>query len=197
MMLKTIREHLQEMFHRAPIPKVTEDSTVQELLHHYPGILQFLERRYGIKDEPTIRHSSLKALTHHFGLPPAQIIFMEVQMQQRFSGVETLSAIEAKKLMESDPDLVILDVREEWEAKICRIEKSELLTPECLDKLLSDDFSKSTALLLYCHFGVRSLDAALFLKDRGFSRVYSLQGGIDAWSTQVDSNVKRYDAAYC
>jgi adenylyltransferase/sulfurtransferase len=44
----------------------------------------------------------------------------------------------------------------------------------------------------YCHHGIRSLSAANFLEQQGVTPVFSLAGGIDAWSLQVDSKVPRY-----
>lgn len=43
-----------------------------------------------------------------------------------------------------------------------------------------------------CHHGVRSLQVARFLHSNGFSQVVNIDGGIDAWSTEVDSTVARY-----
>lgn len=43
-----------------------------------------------------------------------------------------------------------------------------------------------------CHHGVRSQTAARFLERNGYTEVLSLDGGIDAWSTQVDATVPRY-----
>jgi rhodanese-related sulfurtransferase len=46
--------------------------------------------------------------------------------------------------------------------------------------------------VVYCHVGARSAQAAVWLKASGWSRVRSLAGGIDAWSEQVDPEVPRY-----
>jgi rhodanese-related sulfurtransferase len=43
-----------------------------------------------------------------------------------------------------------------------------------------------------CHSGVRSRRVAEFLQGNGFTNVFNLEGGIDAWSTQIDSRVPRY-----
>jgi rhodanese-related sulfurtransferase len=39
---------------------------------------------------------------------------------------------------------------------------------------------------------MRSAQAARLLQQRGFANVYNLQGGIDAWSDQIDPNVPKY-----
>jgi rhodanese-related sulfurtransferase len=43
-----------------------------------------------------------------------------------------------------------------------------------------------------CHHGMRSLQVATYLTQSGFADVVNLQGGIDAWSQQVDASVPRY-----
>ena len=47
-------------------------------------------------------------------------------------------------------------------------------------------------MVVYCHHGIRSQSAAAFLERTGIKEVYSLTGGIDAWSCEVDPTVPRY-----
>jgi len=46
--------------------------------------------------------------------------------------------------------------------------------------------------VVYCHHGQRSDAAARALMGFGFTRVRNLVGGIDRWSREVDSGVRRY-----
>ena len=48
------------------------------------------------------------------------------------------------------------------------------------------------ALIVYCHHGVRSLQVVAWLRDRGIFCCYSMAGGIDRWSREVDAMVPRY-----
>lgn len=41
---------------------------------------------------------------------------------------------------------------------------------------------ESLPIVVYCHHGMRSLQAVQYLRDRGHAETYSLSGGIDAWS---------------
>jgi rhodanese-related sulfurtransferase len=47
-------------------------------------------------------------------------------------------------------------------------------------------------LIVHCHSGRRSAQAVQLLKQRGFTKVYNLEGGIDAWSEFIDPNVPKY-----
>jgi len=47
-------------------------------------------------------------------------------------------------------------------------------------------------LVLVCHHGGRSAQAAAWLAQNGFSRLHNLAGGIDAWARVVDPAMPRY-----
>jgi len=54
------------------------------------------------------------------------------------------------------------------------------------------DLARNTPIVLHCHHGVRSRSAAERLIGEGFTNVYNLEGGIDAWSRDVDPTIARY-----
>jgi rhodanese-related sulfurtransferase len=39
---------------------------------------------------------------------------------------------------------------------------------------------------------MRSMQVARFLQSNGFAQVINIDGGIDAWSAQVDASIPRY-----
>jgi rhodanese-related sulfurtransferase len=47
-------------------------------------------------------------------------------------------------------------------------------------------------ILIYCHHGIRSLHAVMYLAAKGFKRVMHLRGGLDAYSLRADPSVPRY-----
>ncbi|MGH8033490.1 MAG: Grx4 family monothiol glutaredoxin [Luteimonas sp.] len=51
---------------------------------------------------------------------------------------------------------------------------------------------KHTPLAFLCHHGARSAETAEHFRQLGFSEVYNLLGGIDAWSDTVDTSVPKY-----
>jgi len=98
---------------------------------------------------------------------------------------------ELKTRLDKGDKLVLLDVREPWEHALAKLDGSILIPlgtlPQSLAKL-----DKNTEIIAYCHHGMRSADATGFLVQQGFANVKNLVGGIDAWSTQVDTSVPRY-----
>ena len=196
-MLKNFRERFADLFSKdSESSPLNEDSSLHEIAAQHPDLYDFIERKYGIKPDPEDKVLPLKDFAEKFGLPPAAVLFMEVQMSDRAKLVHPISATDARALMLRDQTVRVLDVREDWEGKICGLPRSSPLNPELLDEILHQ-WDRNMPILLYCHYGIRSLDAATFLADRGFSQVFILEGGIEAWSRDVDPSVPRYDGAYC
>lgn len=105
--------------------------------------------------------------------------------------VEEVSAKELKALIGQKKDLVVLDVREETEYKICRIPGSKLIPLGQLPEFFSQ-LDPAKEMVVHCHHGGRSRKAIQFLKTKGFAKMKNLAGGIDAWSEDVDASVPRY-----
>ncbi|MCA1978275.1 MAG: sulfurtransferase [Thiobacillus sp.] len=86
---------------------------------------------------------------------------------------------------------VLLDVREPWEAGICRLPGSVLIPMRDLPARLAE-LNKDAETVVICHHGVRSYHAARYLETAGFSAVINLAGGMAAWSDEVDPAMPRY-----
>ncbi len=88
----------------------------------------------------------------------------------------------------------MIDVREPEEFALARIEGAQLIPmqsiPAELQELegLADDHD----LLLLCHHGVRSLQVVSWLRAHGVENCFSVLGGIDRWSREIDPEVPRY-----
>jgi len=99
-----------------------------------------------------------------------------------------LSPAEWKRIIEDDPDVVLLDVRNRFEsdagkfdrAVVCKIEHFREL-PAYLPAL---EPLKSRKVLMYCTGGIRCEKAASLLRERGFNDVYQLHGGIVSYQEQ-------------
>jgi rhodanese-related sulfurtransferase len=85
----------------------------------------------------------------------------------------------------------LLDVRTPEEYAIASVSGSVLVDQSVAQDILQS-WPKDTAIVTMCHHGMRSLDAAAYLRGHGFNNTKSMSGGIDAWALQVDSSVPRY-----
>jgi rhodanese-related sulfurtransferase len=89
------------------------------------------------------------------------------------------------------PAPVIVDVREPWEYAHCRIDGALSIPLGKLPDRLAE-LPAGRDLVLVCHHGGRSQNAALWLARNGFAAVHNLRGGIEAWAVEVDPAVPRY-----
>lgn len=88
-------------------------------------------------------------------------------------------------------DVVLLDVRELAELEIARVTAARHIPMREIPARL-DELSRDKPLVVMCHSGGRSRRVAEYLCNTGFTQVFNLRGGIDAWSTEIDSHVPRY-----
>ncbi len=102
-----------------------------------------------------------------------------------------ISPKELKKSLDNGDKLVLVDVREEWEYSLAKVDGSILIPLGTLPHSLAQ-LNRYSEFIAICHHGMRSADATNFLLQQGFQKVKNLVGGIDAWSTQVDGTVPRY-----
>ena len=86
---------------------------------------------------------------------------------------------------------LLLDVREPWETKLCRIEGAEFAPMQTVPQRLSD-WERERDVVCICHHGGRSMHVAMFLERQGFASVFNLTGGVDAWARQVDPAMPTY-----
>jgi monothiol glutaredoxin len=103
---------------------------------------------------------------------------------QQMSVRELADAIQAGEVME------ILDVRTPEERAIAAIPGAALLNETEASRI--EGLARDTKLVLHCHHGGRSQQAAEQFVSLGFTRVFNVVGGIDAWSQEIDPEVPRY-----
>lgn len=98
---------------------------------------------------------------------------------------EQISAEEAKKIMDTEKDCVVLDVREADEYEEGHIENAVLLPHEDIKSRAEDVIpDKDKLILVYCRSGRRSKIAAEALVDLGYTNVKEF-GGIIDWPYQI------------
>jgi rhodanese-related sulfurtransferase len=101
-----------------------------------------------------------------------------------------LSPAEAAELLKQG-SAKFIDVRTPQEYEIARIEGCPLVD-QAMAKEIVETWPKDTAIITVCHHGVRSLDAAVYLRQQGFIETRSMRGGINLWSMTVDSSIPQY-----
>ena len=111
---------------------------------------------------------------------------------------QPIQASELQRWLQSEQrSPLVVDVREAAELAIATFPGPVLHRPlsqsnEWLTTLQSD-LNPEQAIVVVCHAGIRSYHFGLWLLDQPWGlEVWNLEGGIDAWSLQVDPSVPRY-----
>ena len=105
--------------------------------------------------------------------------------------IPAISASELKRKMDAREDVALIDVREPFEFEIARIDGAKLIPLGEISER-SGELQREQTIVVHCHSGVRSAEAVRVLQQRGFTNVYNLEGGIDAWSDEIDPSVPKY-----
>jgi len=105
--------------------------------------------------------------------------------------VDEISPQELKSRLDRNDRPVLVDVRDEWETKLCRLDNALHIPMEELE-FRTEELNQQDEIVVYCHHGVRSAAVADYLRRLGFPRVRNLAGGLDAWASTVDRSMRRY-----
>jgi adenylyltransferase/sulfurtransferase len=106
--------------------------------------------------------------------------------------LEEITATELKNLIDANPNLQIIDVRESFEFEIAKIPNTKLIPlGEVVNR--ANEIDANQTAIIHCKGGVRSAKAIRALQESGFAgHLINLKGGIGAWSDEVDSSVPKY-----
>ena len=105
------------------------------------------------------------------------------------AAVRALTVQELKARLDAGT-ITLVDVRPPDERARAAVAQAFRTLDDGPDRLLA--LPKDAAVAFLCHTGSRSAHAAAQFRSRGFTNVYNVAGGIDAWSREVDPAVPRY-----
>ena len=77
--------------------------------------------------------------------------------------------------------LTFVDVRQAQELSATGVIEGALHIPSQDLPRRMEELDKESELFVYCAAGVRSLDAVMFLREKGFEQAWSLGGGLPHW----------------
>jgi len=176
----------------APLAELSGTWSMEQILKVYPSAQRDLFQQYHIGGCSSCGfqpRDSLTAVCESHGLEVDEVVTFIEASQEVERQLEVTPQVVAEQLKRGEVKL--LDVRSPEEYAITRIVESTLIDPELAQEIF-ERWPKDTAIVTVCHHGIRSLDAAAYIKGHGFPNVKSMKGGIDAWSVQVDASVSRY-----
>jgi len=111
----------------------------------------------------------------------------------KFPGAQEIKSLSVQELKArlAAGNITLIDVRPaQGRAQATPLAQARVLEDEGYESLAA--LPKDTPLAFICHHGVSSRGMAERFAAHGFSDVYNVEGGMEAWSLEVDSSVPRY-----
>lgn len=105
--------------------------------------------------------------------------------------VQSINVHQLKAMQENGEDFQLIDVREVWEYELTNL--NGLLIPKGEIENHLELIAQDKKVVVQCRSGVRSADVILLLQKKyGLDNLYNLEGGILAWSKEIDPSKPLY-----
>jgi rhodanese-related sulfurtransferase len=169
-------------------------SAMSDVLEEFPGAQRALFRRYHIGGCSSCGFSpdeTLAQVCARNGNLDAGEVMAHIRSSHEQDAKILIAPKQLAELRQSDPSLKLVDVRSREEFEAVHIDGSVLLSQDVMRELMASG-SNTDPIVVVDHQGKNGLDAAAYFIGHGLQNVRCLRGGIDAWSQEVDSKVRRY-----
>lgn len=172
---------------------IRPEMTMEEVLRIAPSAQRALFQRYHIGGcsscgfQPSDRLAQV--CKDHNILDVAEVV-RTIQLAEQTDSSLQVEPRQVKAWLDAGEDFSFIDVRTPDEWAIVRIGKTEPLDYDDPGKYMA--LPRERKIVFHCKTGQRSLDVAAYFKGHGFTQIYSVRGGIEAWADQVDPSLPRY-----
>ncbi len=170
------------------------NTPMREVLKAYPGAQRALFARYHIGGcqscgfQPGETLGEVCARNENI---PVEEAVAHIEESHEADATLQISPEEAARLLETNAEAKLLDVRTREEFEAVHIPGAVLLTQEVLQEVFGK-WAKGTPIVICDHTGDRALDSAAYLIGHGYTETRCLTGGIDAYAREVDATLPRY-----
>lgn len=173
--------------------ELTVDSPMADILRDLPGARRSLFARYhlgGCQSCGFPDHETLAALAKRAGdLDPEEMLAFLLESHAHDQAM-LLQPEAARQALDEQPPPRLIDVRTREEHEAVMIPGSLFLTETLQQELFA--LEQPGMIILYDHQGRHVLDHCSWFRGHGLTATYAIEGGIDAWSQQVDPSLRRY-----
>lgn len=200
----------RDLYPQPPKPGTVPDCEAGGVLGVLPGIIGSIQANEAIKlltgtgsllSGRLLMLDSLTMETRIISLPKKQsnternLIdydqFCGINSPNVKTAMKEVTVQELKALMDAGADFQLIDVREPHEYETCNL-KGEMIpmaeVPHNVEKV-----SKTKQVIMHCRSGSRSGNMIRWLeKNHGFTNLYNLKGGIQAWAVEIDPSMPSY-----
>jgi rhodanese-related sulfurtransferase len=173
--------------------QITPEMTMEQILEIAPAAQRALFQRYHVGGcsscgfQPT---DTLAQVCKDHNILDINDVLRTITLANEIDSKVQVEPKDVKAWLDAGEEFTFLDVRPPEEAAISSIAGADSLDFEDSQKYMS--LPKDHKMVFHCRSGVRSLDVASYFIGHGFENIYSMRGGILAWSDEVDSSVPKY-----
>jgi len=119
-------------------------------------------------------------------------MFCGIQPPTPEANADEVTVQEMKRAIDNPSlGIKVVDVREQFEYEIARVEGVPLLPMSQLQRRFTE-LDPNSQYYLLCKVGARSFECVEFLREQGFKYVKNVKGGTDAWAREIDPKMPRY-----
>ena len=111
----------------------------------------------------------------------------------KFPGAQSITSITVQALQQrlAKGDITLVDVRPaQGRAAAAPLAQARVLDDEGFNALAN--LPKDAPIAFICHHGISSRGVAERFAAHGFTQIYNVEGGMDAWARDIDTSVPRY-----
>jgi rhodanese-related sulfurtransferase len=172
---------------------IRPDMSMEQILSLAPSAQRALFQRYHIGGcsscgfQPT---DTLAQVCKDHNILDVNEVVRTIQNAEDADRNVQISVQQVKAWLDAGEDFSLIDVRTPEELAIAKLAAAEPLDYQNSAKYMG--LPKDRRIVFMCRSGMRSLDVAAYFRGHGFTHVYSMTGGILAWSEHIDPAVPRY-----
>jgi rhodanese-related sulfurtransferase len=173
-------------------PPIRPDMTMAEIQEHYPSARRALFQRYHVGGcsscgfQPT---DSLEKVCRDHNLLDVPGVIQHLLRSHEVDQRMQVDARTVKGWLDKKEPLLLLDIRHPSQVGAARVSGAEPLDFANQSKYMQ--LPKETRIVFLCQHGVASLDAAAYFAGHGYTQVFSVRGGVEAWRDEVEPGLPR------
>ena len=164
---------------------ITASTTMQEVLDAFPAAQRALFRKYHIGGcsscgfQPTDKLQDV--LKSHDVQESIADVAAFIQESQQMDDRTKIESPKLRQWLDAKESMKLVDMRAPDETAFGIIPGAITLTQDVV-RQMHEEWPKEGKVVLYCQRGMRSADGAAYLAGHGFTNVWSLSGGVEAWT---------------
>ncbi len=172
---------------------ITAEMTMEQIIEVAPAAQRALFQRYHVGGcsscgfQPT---DTLGQVCKDHNILDVNEVMQHVMRSHEADAHTRVPVSQVQEWLAAGEEFRFIDVRQPEELAMARIEAAEPLDFGNSQQYM--ELPRETKIVFMCKSGMRSLDVAAYFAGHGFTQVFAMEGGLDAWRAQVDPSIPDY-----